>query len=96
MAFLVEHGRPKPIEAKPAAALPSDAFRDATLFAVDHLFQPWRAVGDGVLAHLDTDVAASHFVRNRRRRPGTKEGVEDEIAGLSRLLKLSFVEGDEA
>ena len=36
----------------------------------------------GVLAHLNADVAAAHFVRHCRSGAGAEKGVEDEVAGV--------------
>src|SRR3546814_7616401 len=38
-AFRVEHRRPQPVEAEAATALPTDALRDAALFAFDHFLR---------------------------------------------------------
>lgn len=42
-----------------------------------------------MLAEFDEDEAATHFVRDCAGRAGTREGVENEIAGLSSKLKDS-------
>ena len=78
--FLVERRGAEPVEAKPAPALPADGLGDAALLAFDDLAQARRAVGDGVLAHLDADVAPAHLVRNGSGGAGAEEGVEDEVA----------------
>ena len=64
VAFLVEDGGAEPIEAEPSAALPAHRLRNPARFALDDLLQTRRAMGAGVLAHFDADVAASHFVRH--------------------------------
>ena len=82
MPFLVEHGRAEAVEAEAAAALPADAFGDAALFAVNHFVQARDAMGDGVIAHFNADVAAAHLVRYGGGGAGAEEGVEDEVAGV--------------
>jgi len=42
--------------------LPVHGFRDSALLAFNNLVQAGRAVGAGVITHLDADVAATHFV----------------------------------
>ena len=37
---------------------------------------------NGVLAHFNADIAASHLVRHCRSRAGAEKGVEDEVAGV--------------
>jgi len=51
-------------EAEAAAALPVDCLGDAALLAIHHLFQARDAVGDGVLAQLNADVAPAHLVHH--------------------------------
>ncbi len=75
------HGRAEAIEAKPAAALPVDAFGDAALLAFDDFVQARDAMRDRVLAQLNADVTPPHLVRDRRRCARAEEGIEDEIAG---------------
>ena len=82
MPFLVEHGWAEAVEAEAAAALPADAFGDAALFAVNHFVQAGDAMGDGVFAHFNADVAAAHLVRDGCGGAGAEEGVEDEVAGV--------------
>src|SRR5690606_28425573 len=79
VALLVEDGGAEPIEAEPAATLPAYSFRDAALLTLDDLVETWRAMGMGVLAHLDADVAATHLVRDGGCRAGAEEGVEHEV-----------------
>ena len=71
--FLVERRGAEPVEAKPAPALPADGLGDAALLAFDDLAQARRAVGDGVLAHLDADVAPAHLVCNGGGGAGAEE-----------------------
>ena len=90
MALRIEHGRPEPVEAEPAPALPTDALGDAALLALDDLVQAGDAVGDGVLAHFDADPTATHLVRHRRSGAGAEEGVENEVAGIGCNLEYVF------
>jgi hypothetical protein len=48
--------------------------------AVNDLLQARHDVGMTVLAQLDHDPAAAHFVRDRASCAGAGEGVEDEVA----------------
>ena len=65
-------------------------FGNPALFALHHLLQAGQAVGDGMIAHFDTDVAPPHLVRHRRRGAGTEEGVEDEVAEVGSNVHYSF------
>ena len=55
--------------AEAAAALPADRLGDAAgVLAVDDLLQTRNDVSVAVLAQLDHDPAAAHFVRDRAGR----------------------------
>src|SRR3546814_18172906 len=47
-----------------------------------YLVQARRAMGHGVLAHLDPDPAPPHLVRHRRGGAGAEKRVEHKIAGV--------------
>src|SRR3546814_7443057 len=78
----VEHRLAQPIEGKAAAALPTQSLRNPALLAVHHLVQARRAMGHGVLAHLDPDPAPPHLVRHRRSEAHTSE--------LQSLMRISY------
>ncbi|WP_295884334.1 hypothetical protein [uncultured Thiohalocapsa sp.] len=63
----VEHRLAEPAEPEAAAALAADRLRDAALLPVDDLAQPRRAMGLGMVAHLDADPAPTHLVRDGGR-----------------------------
>lgn len=66
------------VVAETAAALPVHGFADAAgIVAVDNFFQARDDMGMAVLAQLDHDPAAAHFVRNCTGGTGAGEGVED-------------------
>lgn len=90
MAFLIEDRWAEAIEAEAAAAFPADAFRYAALLAFDDLVQARRAVGDGMLTHLDADVAAAHLMRDSGRGAGAEKGVENDVTWFSGDLNDSF------
>ena len=75
-SVFIKHGRAEPVEAEPAAALPAYALGDAALLALYYFPETRHAVCDGVLAHLNADVAPAHLVSDCGRRAGAKEGVE--------------------
>lgn len=70
MAVLVEHRQTELVETEASPALPSNSLGNATLLALDDLLQPRHAMSQGVVAHLNTDVAPPHLVRNRCGRAG--------------------------
>ena len=45
-----------------------------------------------MLAELDHDPAAAHLVRHRAGRAGTREGVEDKVAGIGGNCQNPFNE----
>ena len=67
----------QPVEAEPAAALPADSFGYATLLTIHYLAKARDAVGDGVLAQLDADVAPAHLMCYSGCGPGAKKGIEN-------------------
>src|ERR1043166_762787 len=72
----------EPIKAKATAALPVDIARDSTLLAFDNSLQTGRTKGNGLLSHLNSDVATPHLVRYGCGGPGPKKRIEDEVALL--------------
>ena len=66
-------GCAKPVEAESAAAFPAHGFGNAALFALDNLFQTRDAMRNGMVAHLDADIAAPHLVRDGSRRAESLE-----------------------
>ena len=83
VAFLVEHRRAEPVEAEAAATLSSRPLSEMPPCSPSMtLCEPRRAVGDGVVAHFDADLAPPHLVRDRRRGAGAEKGVEHEVAGV--------------
>ncbi len=69
---------------KAAAALPSNAFRDAAfVFAIDDFLQTWDDVRMAMLTEFNHDPAAAHFVGDCAGGAGASEGVENEVAGVS-------------
>ena len=52
------------------------------LFAVDDFLQAWYAMGDGVFAEFDADVAAIHFVSDGGCGAGAKEAVKNKVPGI--------------
>ena len=82
MALLVEHGGTEAVEPEAAAAVPAGRLGNAALFAVNDFLQAGDAMCNGVLAHLDADIAAPRLVRHRCSGAGAKKGVEDEVAGV--------------
>ena len=71
-----EKRRRKAIKAKPAAAFPAGGLGHAALVgSVDDLCEARDDVGDGVVAQLDHDPAAAHFVSDRAGRAGTTKRV---------------------
>ena len=61
-ALGVKNRRAQRHEAHAAAALPAHRLADAALLTRNDFLQARQAVGDGVVAHLDADPAAAHFV----------------------------------
>ncbi len=57
----------------------SELYVQSTPAETGDLFQPGNAMGAGVLAHFDADVAAAHFVGDCGRGTGAEEGVENEV-----------------
>jgi len=79
------------IIAETAAAFPVDRIGDATLvFVIDHFLEAGDDVRVAVLAKLDHDPAAAHFVGNGAGGAGTGEGVEDEVAGEVAKERMCF------
>ena len=70
----------QPVEAEPAAALPANGLGDTTLLTIHYLAKARDAVGDGVLAQLDADVAPAHLVCYCGCGTGAEKGVEHKVA----------------
>src|SRR5690606_5598644 len=87
MAVLVEYRLTKAVEGEAATALPSHGLGNAALLAVDHLLQARLAVGDRMVAHLDTDIAAVHFMGDGGGGAGAEEGVEHQVARIRGCLQ---------
>ena len=68
---------------EPTTTVPLHGPRDATLFAFDHLVQARHTIADGMIAHLDADIAAAHLMRDSGRGTGTQKGIENKVAGIS-------------
>jgi len=69
-------------EAEAAAALPAQGLRNAAWFAGHYLLQARQAMGGGMLAHLDADIAPAHLVGHGGGGAGAEEGIEHEVAGV--------------
>src|SRR3546814_7791335 len=78
---------------------PPRSTRTDTLFPYTTLFrsvQARRAMGHGVLAHLDPDPAPPHLVRHRRGGAGAEKRVEHKIRSeehtseLQSLMRISY------
>ena len=85
---LVEDGRAKAAEPKPASALPADRLRNAALLAIHDLLQARHAMRHVVLAQLNPNPAPSHLVRHRRRRQSQGTSRAPSRRGLLRLEEL--------
>jgi len=81
----------KAVITKTATALPVCTCRDAALvFTVDDLFETRDDVRMAMLAQLDHDPAATHFVGDCAGRAGTGEGIQDEVARVGGECKHSM------
>jgi len=67
----VEYRAAELVEAEAASALPVHCPGNTALFSVYHFLQAWLAMGLGVFADLDADVAAVHFVSDCSGGAGT-------------------------
>ena len=75
VARLVKHRVAQTIEPEAAPAFPAHGFGNPALLALNDFAQARGAMGDGVLAHFDADIAAAHFVGHGGGRAGTQEGI---------------------
>ena len=74
-AAVVEDRCAEAHEAEAAAALPVHRLADAALLAVEHFFQARHAVRLRMLAHLNADPAAPHFLGNGSGGAGAEKAV---------------------
>ncbi len=80
---LVEEAGGKFVVFEAAAALPVDGLGDAALVcAVADLLESGEAVGLAVVAKLDADPSAAHFMGYGCGCAGAEEGVENEICWI--------------
>lgn len=80
-------GSPERVETEAATALPTRGGGNAALFASDDFLQAWTAMGSGMFAHLDADVAATHLVSDGRSGAGAEKAVEHEVTGVGGKLQ---------
>lgn len=55
-------------------------------------FQARGAMRNGMIAHLNADIAAAHLMGDGGGGAGAKEGVEDKIARRGKKIKNPFHE----
>src|SRR4051794_34120188 len=93
VALVIEDWAPEAVKAEAASPCPAHAGGHAALLAVNDPLEAWHAMRHSMVADLNPDIAAAHFVGHRGRGSRADKRIEDPIPGLRRHPDDALDEG---